>query len=381
MRFVDEVRIVTADRVIDCGRVTMDGGLIVDVTDHGGPPSSRWLLPGLVDLHCDAIEKVVEPRPGVRMPLEYAVEAADRLSLSAGILTPFYSLSFSEGELGVREPRFAADIVRRIAKRRGTQLIDSRIHCRYEVTDTGSAEILDALIREGCSDLLSFMDHSPGQGQFRDLEAYADFLASNYDHSRDKITELVEQKREAQESAVSRVEHLAATAREHNVPLAGHDDDSPHRVETMRALGATISEFPVNEEAARAAVDSGMGTIFGAPNLVRGASQSGNILAVDAIRAGVATSLCADYVPGALLPAVFLASELTDLSLPQAIALATRNPARMAGLHDRGEIAPGLRADLIVVEFVRGTPQVVDAWVAGRRVMSAHYPTAVLENA
>lgn len=379
MRIIEDVRIVTADRVIENGRVAIEAGLIVEVSDLGGPPANRWLLPGLVDLHCDAIEKVIEPRPGVRMPLAYALEAADRVSLAAGILTPYYSLSFSEGELGVREPKLAAQIVRQIAARRGGQLIDAHVHCRYEVTDTGSAAILEALIEEGCADLLSFMDHSPGQGQFHNLDAYANFLAANYDHSRERITELVEQKRQAKDTAAARVEALAALARKYNVPLAGHDDDSPQRVETMRALGATISEFPVNEQTARAAVDCGIGTIFGAPNLLRGASQSGNMLAVDAIRAGVATSLCADYVPGALLPAAFHAAELTDLTLPQAVALVSRNPARMAGLHDRGEIATGLRADLIEVEFVRGTPQVVDAWLAGRRVMSTHYPAPVLE--
>ena len=380
MRIIDEVRIVTGDRVIDNGRVGIENGEIVEVTDIGGSPANRWLLPGLVDLHCDAIEKVIEPRPGVRMPLDYAIEAADRISLSAGILTPFYSLSFSEGELGVREPKLAARIVREIAARRGGQLVDARIHCRYEITDTGSAAILEALIDEGCADLLSFMDHSPGQGQFHDLEAYASFLATNYDHSADKINDLVEQKRQAKDSAGARVAALAAVARSRGVAIAGHDDDSPERVETMRALGATISEFPVNEHTARAAVNSGMGT-FGAPNLLRGASQSGNILAVDAIRAGVATSLCADYVPAALLPAAFRTAELTDLTLPQSVAMVSRNPARMAGLTDRGEITAGQRADLIEVEFVRGTPQVVRAWVAGREAMAARYPVAVLERA
>lgn len=381
MQVIEDVKVVAADRVMECGRVVMDGDAIVEVSETGGPPANRWLLPGLVDLHCDAIEKVIEPRPGARMPLDYALEAADRISLAAGILTPFYSLSFSEGELGVREPSLAARIVREIATRRGGQLVDARVHCRYEITDVGSTAIIEELIEGGLADLLSFMDHSPGQGQFRDMETYASFLAANYDHSAQKIAELVEQKRGAQATAATRVAALAAVARRRGVPLAGHDDDSPSRVEAMRALGATISEFPVNEATARAAVNAGIGTIFGAPNLLRGASQSGNMLAVDAIRAGVATSLCADYVPGALLPAAFKATELTELNLPQAVALVSLNPARMAGLEDRGEIAEGKRADLLEVEFIRGTPQVVRAWVAGRNVLSASYPQAVLESA
>lgn len=383
MQTLSNARVVTADRVIENGSVTIEEGRIAEVRDGGAGEDmgGRYLLPGLIDLHCDAIEKVFEPRPGVMMPMDYALETADRMSLAAGILTPFYSLSFSENELGTRNPRLAAELVRAIVLRRDGSLADGRIHTRYEITDKSSHALLAELIEEGLVDLLSFMDHTPGQGQFHSIEAYAGFLAKNYHYDDQKIREIIEHKYEARESGADRVGVLAAEARKRGIPMAGHDDDSAERIRLMKELGGTISEFPVNEPTARAAQEAGLGTVFGAPNLVRGASQSGNMKALDAVRADVCDCLCADYVPNSMLVAAFRIPEWTDWALPQAVALVSKNPARLGGLDDRGEIKTGLRADLIAVEIVRGVPQVTGAWVQGRRVFTTEYPTAVLERA
>jgi alpha-D-ribose 1-methylphosphonate 5-triphosphate diphosphatase len=382
MDLLANAKVVTPERVIE-GGVAIEDGRIVEVFEagEGHDLGGRYLLPGLIDLHCDALEKVLEPRPGVMMPMDYAIETADRISVTAGILTPYYSLSFSEGEIGVRDPSLAARLVREIASRRGGSLADSRIHCRYEITDQVSDTLLAELIAEEHVDLLSFMDHTPGQGQFHNMEAYAGFMSRNYQHSDEAIREIVKRKHEARDGAPDRVAKLATLAREAGIPMAGHDDDSPERIRLMRELGAVLSEFPINEATARAAREGGMGTVYGAPNLVRGASQSGNMKALDAVRANLCSCLCADYVPASMLVAAFRIPEWTDWSLPQAVQLVSRNPARFAGLDDRGEITAGMRADLIAVELVRGVPQVTTAWVQGRRVLETAYPAQVLERA
>jgi alpha-D-ribose 1-methylphosphonate 5-triphosphate diphosphatase len=156
--------------------------------------------------------------------------------------------------------------------------------------------------------------------------------------------------------------------------MASHDDDSPERVARMRALGVTISEFPVNEATAPAARELGLGTIYGAPNLVRSQSQSGNMKALDAVRAGVCACLCADDVPASMLVAVFRIVEWTDWTLSQAVALVSANPAKYLGWSDRGRIAAGARADLIAVELVRGMPLVTGAWLDGRQIFTLEPP-------
>jgi alpha-D-ribose 1-methylphosphonate 5-triphosphate diphosphatase len=151
--------------------------------------------------------------------------------------------------------------------------------------------------------------------------------------------------------------------------LASHDDDSAEKVTVLKGLGARISEFPVNLETAVAARDNGLSTLFGAPNILRNASQSGNMKALDAVKEGVADCLCSDYSPAALLPSVLRLVEDGHLSLPQAFALVTRNPARAAGLEDRGIIAPGKRADLIAIAGKGLLARARQVWSGGREVL------------
>lgn len=335
--------------------------------------SGQWLMPGMIDLHCDALEKEIEPRPGVHFPLEFACAQADRRNASAGITTVYHALSFANQELGVRNNTFAAEIVRAVNSWQQHALIDNRVHARYEVTDETGPEALSPLLADGQLQLLSFMDHSPGQGQFRDVEAYRRYLSGTYKMDQRALDQLLAQKMAAADGALQRMQQLAAQARNAGIALASHDDDSAEKVAALRELGAAISEFPVNLETAQAARAAGLATLFGAPNILRGQSQSGNMKALDAIAAGVADCLCGDYSPAALLPAVMLLPQISDLSLAQAVALVTRNPARAAGLHDRGEIALGKRADLIAVSRVGELPQPTHVWSAGVLVLSANF--------
>jgi alpha-D-ribose 1-methylphosphonate 5-triphosphate diphosphatase len=335
--------------------------------DLGG----RLLLPGLIDLHCDMLEKELEPRPGTRLPLDFAVAQADLRYIVSGITTPFYAIAFAAGELGVRDTLTAAALVRAVRGYAPYALADSRVHCRVELSDDTAAPAVLALLNQGRVDMLSLMDHTPGHGQFKNIRDYRRFLNRTYRTSAAQIDALLKHKRAARRAGYARVKELLAAARVRGVPVASHDDDSPARVRERAAIGAQISEFPVNLETAQAARACGIRTVYGAPNILRGASQAGSMRAIDAVRAGLCDCLCADYAPATLLAAIFALVDERVLALPQAARLASLNPARAVGLVDRGELAVGKRADLLVVDAQRRPPKVSQVWVAGRPVFQA----------
>jgi len=373
-------RVVFADKVRTDARILIQDGIIAaidpedsthaDIIDLHG----QLLMPGLIDLHCDALEKEVEPRPGVQFPLAFACAQVDRRNAAAGITTVYHALSFANHELGVRNNRVASELACAMKQWNNRALVDNRIHVRYEVTDETAPPILIDLLEQGLAQMISFMDHTPGQGQFKDVAAFRVYHARTYRKTDEELDALLAEKQTKAAGALERIEGLAEVARRHGVAIASHDDDNPDRIITVKEVGTTISEFPINQETARAAREHGLYTVFGAPNVLRGQSQSGSMRAIDAIKAGVADCLCGDYSPAALLPAALKAAELAHISLPEAIRLVTRNPALAAGLTDRGEISVGLRADLIAVQVISGLPQATQVWVAGSPVLDTQYP-------
>lgn len=374
-QLLTNARIVLENTVEEQADLLIENGMITAI----GPTDTQnaeevnlqgcLLTPGLIDLHCDALEKEAEPRPGVHFPFELASALADKRNAVAGITTVYHALSFANHELGVRNNNVAADLARAMARHQAVGMVDNRVHARYEVTDETAPEILNSLLAEGALQMLSFMDHSPGQGQFRDVEAYRNYLAKTYKTSSDDVDAILDRKRVAARGAMARMEQLAEQAGHHGIPLASHDDDSPERVAVLKGLGARISEFPINLETAVAARESGLSTLFGAPNILRNASQAGNMKAIYAVQQGVADCLCSDYSPAALLPAVMHLVESGQLSLPQAFALVTCNPARAAGLDDRGVIAPGKRADLIAITGAGLSAHASHVWSRGQEVL------------
>lgn len=354
-----------ASLTIEDGRIAaLDGPSRGREIDLGGD----LLLPGFIDLHGDAIEKEVEPRPGAFFPTPVALAAIDRRMAAAGVTTAFHGLSFAEGELGVRDVAFAETLARDLHAFRGA--VDHRAHIRYEVTDAGSEARVARLIGEGVAALLSFMDHTPGQGQFKNAAAYGAYLSRVYAQEADEIAVRIAAKQAEAAHVAGRMTRLADRARERGVALAGHDDEGAARVAFMAGLGAAISEFPLDLETARAAQAAGLTTLFGAPNVLRGRSQSGALSARDAIAAGVAGALCSDYAPQAMLPALGVLTHELGHPWDAALALLTANPARAAALADRGRLAQGLRADLIRVRGDGAAMTVAQTWVAGCCVFS-----------
>ncbi|MDP2210555.1 MAG: alpha-D-ribose 1-methylphosphonate 5-triphosphate diphosphatase [Candidatus Aquicultor sp.] len=377
-------RAVLPDRVMNnCDIMIADGSIIslsagssikvatrTKVIDAGG----RYVFPGFIDLHCDAIEKEIEPRPNAFFPIEISLSELEKKLAGQGVTTVFHSISFAEGELGLRSNDMAAKIIEKIQSITARRsLIRNRIHIRFEITDVFASDFIVSLIHRGIVDLLSFMDHTPGRGQFQRAEDYRAYLAKTYRMSCGVIDEIVVRKEQASGGLDAIVGLLAEEAVAHGVTLASHDDDSAGRVQDMLDLGVKISEFPVNLEAAAKAHDVGMWICVGAPNVVRGESQSNNLRAIDAIKRNIAQILCSDYYPSALLHAVFKLT-VEGFSLPEAVAMASLNPAKAIGIDDvLGSIEVGKKADLIIVDHQDELPVILTTLVEGYPVYQIDY--------
>jgi alpha-D-ribose 1-methylphosphonate 5-triphosphate diphosphatase len=223
--------------------------------------------------------------------------------------------------------------------------------------------------------MISLMDHSPGQGQFRTDQAFRDYVAHTTHRSLAEIENLLEMKRSQTEEIPRRIEHITQLARSAGIAIAAHDDDTAAKVKQWSTFGVTISEFPTTLEAARQAHELGRAVCMGAPNVLRGRSSSGNLSALEAVRAGVASVLCSDYYPAAMLSAVFLLATRGVLTLSQAVRLVTYHPAQAVGLgKEYGALERGKVADLILMKVdSQGTPIVQRLWVQGEERLSRAY--------
>lgn len=369
-------RIVTADEVVD-GTLVVRG---TDIADIGIGPSRAaaahdlggdYLLPGLIELHTDNLEKHVAPRPGVRWPMPAAVLAHDAQIAGTGITTVFDALTVGEvRQDGVRAEMLQSSVdAITAAQRNGGLRAEHFIHLRCEVAHETIVEMVEGLIRHPLLRLISLMDHTPGQRQFASIAKYYEYYQGKFGYTDAEMEAYIAQKTELNRRyADPNRRALATLARAHGLPQANHDDGTFAHVEEALELGTTIAEFPTTVEAATVARRFGMAVVMGAPNVVRGGSHSGNISACDLARDGMLDILSSDYAPVSLLHAAFLLHADIDMPLPEATAKVSLNPARALGLDDRGEIAPGRRADLLHVRLVDGLPVPRRVWRAGERI-------------
>ena len=376
-------RIVLADAVIAGSVAIGDDGRIGAVEAGGGNADGRkagggaldldgdYLIPGIVDLHTDNLERQVLPRATARWPSRSALVAHDAQCAVAGVTTVLDALCV--GDIGHEQGRVQTfrDALRDLDALAHTGLMKAEhfLHLRCELPADDMLDLLEAALDHEFVRLVSLMDHSPGVGQFADLGRYKEM------RRRDGLTEAeVEaavaelQTRRAQFTERNR-QGLLARVRGRGVRLASHDDRSAEDIQASVADGIGIAEFPVSMAAAREAHAQGMTVIAGAPNIVRGGSHTGNVAALDLVAAGLVDALASDYVPGALIEAAFRIAAAGVLDLPAAIGLISAAPAAMVGFADRGRIAPGLRADLVRVAMHDGMPIVRQVWRGGARVV------------
>ena len=364
--------VVLADEVI-LGSVQVRDGRIVDI----GAPfaggidlAGDYLLPGLVELHTDHLEGHYAPRPGVRWNPVAAVQAHDAQVAASGITTVFDALRIG---LNTDDGMSAEDFTRlgdaiHAGMAAGRLRAEHYIHLRCEVAAPDCLEAWLPFEGDPLVKLASLMDHSPGQRQFASVETYRAYYQKKKRLTDAEFEAFAERRtRESAEYAAPHREAISARAAELGIVLASHDDATAAQVADAEAHGIRIAEFPTSREAARASRDSGMAILMGAPNVVRGASHSGNVSARDLAAEGLLDILSSDYVPFSLMQAVFALED--TISLPEAAAMVTRRPAEAAGFTDRGEIAIGKRADLVQVTSGDAVPVVRTVWREGRRVL------------
>jgi alpha-D-ribose 1-methylphosphonate 5-triphosphate diphosphatase len=329
------------------------------------------VLPGIIDLHGDAFERQWMPRPRVFFPVEMALLETDRQLLANGITTAFHGLtvSWEPGLRGVEHGRQMFEALRHIE---GQLRCDTRLHLRFEIYALDEAPELIRWVEAGRVDLIAFNDHLEMVAAHLDDENKAGKYAERSGLSVDGFRQLPGQTRARSGEVQGVIEQLAAAGRARQIPMASHDDETPEMREFYQSLGSTICEFPVDELTARSAIERGSEVVMGGPNVVRGGSHAKRMTAMDAIRGGYCTVLASDYYYPSLLHAAFRVAGTGAASLAEVWQLISENPARAAGLNDRGQLAPGKRADLTVVDDTHPAhPRVAATFTGGRAVYCA----------
>jgi alpha-D-ribose 1-methylphosphonate 5-triphosphate diphosphatase len=368
-------RIVLGDEIVTGSVLTRHGRIVAidpGTSRQGEDFDGDYLIPGLVELHTDHLENHYRPRPGVFWDPLAALHAHDAQITGSGITTVFDAVRIGSDVDLPDMLAHAQSLVHAVRSGReaGWLRAEHYLHLRCELPSHDVVAHFDALADDHLTRLVSLMDHTPGQRQFRSLEDYKRFYARQAGFGEEQLQRFIDARIAEHElySATNRAA-LVERARAKTIALASHDDATLGHVEDAARDGVAIAEFPTTLEAASAAHDAGMAILMGAPNVVRGKSHSGNVSATDLVHAGLLDILSSDYVPFALLQAVFLLpSRVEHVALPEALATVTRNPARAAGFDDRGEIAPGKRADLVRVAGDAPLPVVRGVWREGRRV-------------
>ncbi len=369
-------KIVLADEVI-AGSVTLGDGRIADIAEgRAVPPGATdcegdLLVPGLIELHTDNLERHIQPRPAVDWPHDAAILAHDAELCSVGITTVFDALRVGSAVTGNRTSygeyaRQLADEI--LAMRAGNALrISHFLHLRAEVC---SETLVEELAKFGPDDrigIVSLMDHTPGARQFRDLSKLRDYMRGKHGLTEDEFQSHVANQIAIRERLGDRHEAAAvAAARRYGATLASHDDTTDDQVARSAEHGAQFAEFPTTDEAARACRRHGIAVMMGAPNLIRGGSHSGNVSAHVLAEADLLDIVSSDYVPSALLPAALFLGDLWG-NTARGIGTVTQAPASAAGLHDRGRIEIGRRADLVRVRRLDRAGVIRGIWVRGAR--------------
>jgi alpha-D-ribose 1-methylphosphonate 5-triphosphate diphosphatase len=368
-------RTLLPDGRVEEACVQLAAGRIASVSAAEGRPArrrldlnGRLLLPGIVDLHGDAFEHALMPRSGVRFPMDLALADIDRQLVANGITTAFHSLTYS-WEPGLRGRETVVELLDALDRLGGGLACQPRVHLRFELHNVDAVEEVAGWLAQGRIDLISLNEHldmiADRLERVDKLAQYAERTGLGIAQYKDLVQQVARRGPEVPDG----VARLCGAARAAGVPIASHDDDSPQVRAHFRGLGAQLCEFPVNAETAEAAAAAGDPIILGSPNVVRGGSHDARLTAEDAVRAGLCDVLTTDYYYPAPLVAAFQLADAGACDFASAWDLVSGGPARAVGLHDRGSIAAGQRADLLAIDTgTPGLPRVAATWTAGRMV-------------
>lgn len=375
---INNVKLVLEDEVINGSLEVQDGRIsafaesqsrLAEAIDREG----GWLLPGLIELHTDNLDKFFTPRPKVDWPAHSAMSSHDALMVASGITTVLDAVAIGDVRDGGDRLENLEKMINAVeeTQKRGLNRAEHRLHLRCELPHHTTLPLFEKLVGREPVSMVSLMDHSPGQRQYADRSKYRDYYQGKY-HLTNEEMDKFEEEQMALAAAWSQPnrQRIAAICRERNIALASHDDATCEHVLESRQLGSVIAEFPTTIAAAQASRQHGMNILMGAPNIVRGGSHSGNVAAHHLAASGLLDILSSDYYPASLLDAAFRIAddEGNAFTLAQAIRLVSKNPAQALGLHDRGAIAEGKRADLVLARRHGEHIHIDHVWRQGKRV-------------
>ncbi|EPT4467649.1 alpha-D-ribose 1-methylphosphonate 5-triphosphate diphosphatase [Klebsiella aerogenes] len=375
---INNVKLVLEDETIDGSLEVQEGRIYAFAESQSRLPGALdgeggWLLPGLIELHTDNLDKFFTPRPKVDWPAHSAMSSHDALMVASGITTVLDAVAIGDVRDGGDRLENLEKMINAVeeTQKRGLNRAEHRLHLRCELPHHTTLPLFEKLVDREPVTLVSLMDHSPGQRQFANREKYREYYQGKYQLSGEQM-ERFEEEQMALAAAWSQPNRkaIAAMCRERQIALASHDDATHEHVAESHQLGSVIAEFPTTLAAAQASRQHGMNVLMGAPNIVRGGSHSGNVAAHQLAASGLLDILSSDYYPASLLDAAFRIADSDDnaFTLAQAIRLVSKHPAQALGLHDRGVIAEGKRADLVLAHR-RGEHVHIDhVWRQGKRV-------------
>jgi len=333
------------------------------------------LMPGIIDIHTDAMDAEIVPRSGADIPVEIAFRELERKMSGCGFTTVYHSMhiGYSSAEIHSRSKYSRNEIFETVYQAsQGNTLINNKIHLRFELTGVNAYDTCFELMDKGYIALLSVMDHTPGQGQITREHAVQFMMKSGKTEA--EAWEMIEKQANQPIIAGEKLEALIKHAQKLHIPVASHDDDSVEKVDYYHSIGVNICEFPINMPTALHAAKLGMHVIGGASNVLRGGSLSGNLNMKNAVLQGAVDTLCSDYYPPSILHSVFKLYNEEAMPLHDAVNLATLNPAKAAGIaHHTGSIETGKDADLLLVKLVNNIPMVTHTIVHGHVVAQAKY--------
>ena len=386
MTAIKNGKIVTPSEVIENSVLLIDNDRILGIFDDARNADSivdargSYILPGLIDVHSDRLELFIQPRPSSQMDFSFALKMCEREMINSGITTIYHSIAlynddyFNVSPLRTKEnTEKIADLIEESQSCRG--LIRHRVHLRIEIDNLGAFDIAKNVISQAKVHLISFMDHTPGQGQYRDLDVYYKTVLEMGSFKMENMTaqSLAEHHNDKSTLSLGQLKELAAFAREKKIATASHDD-TVDKFDVNREIGVTISEFPISMEAAKKAREFGFSTVVGAPNILRGNSHCGNLSGAHAILEDAADIICSDYYPAAMLSSIFQMHTKYGIPLEQMVNRATLNPAKALGIQDDyGSLEQGKKADILFVSIRDNVPEITDVFVNGNCALSMQY--------
>ena len=380
-------KIITPNEIVEGKILLIEEGKIVGFSDNAKGAErvvnahGRWIMPGLIDIHSDKFEQYIQPRPTSQIDFEFALKVFERDLLSVGITTMYHSISLLKNEFfGKSMIRTKGNVIK-IANllaniHNRNHLIHHRFHLRLEIDNIESFDLVKNLIQKEKINLLSFMDHTPGQGQYSDLAIYRETISklSEKEVNEKGFEYILNYHKNKEIFSCEQLVELTELAHANKIAVASHDDDTKGKLELNKRIGVDISEFPITLEIAKLAREYGYYTVVGAVNILRGNSHTGNLSATEAILEDCADIICSDYYPGAVLQSIFYMHNNYKIPISKMVNKATLNPAKATKTDQHyGSIELGKKADILIVEELDNYPVITHVFIDGRTTSRIEY--------